>query len=362
MIPFVNLQAQRNAYRDEFLEAEARVLESGNYIGGKEIAELEEKLSEFTGAKNVITCASGTDALELALAALELRPGDEVIVPDFTFISPAECVARLGGIPRFADIDAKTFLISSENLEELITPKTVGIIAVHLFGQTAQMEAIEKIAKDHGLWVLGDAAQAFGAKRNEIHSVNYGDISITSFYPTKPLGAYGDGGAIFTKNSRLAEQVRKLANHGSVSRYFHEIPGKNSRLDAFQAAILKVKLKHFETELKMREKNFLAYNDFFETLEDIQIPSIDNGNTSTYAQYTLRSINRGQWLEKFDKANIPTCIYYPRTLSNQPCFENIIRGKKNARAARASHEVFSLPICAFTDVEAIIDSIKNCLA
>lgn len=360
MIPFVNLKAQRNAYREELLEAEARVLDSGCYIGGEEVHALEQELASYTGVQHVATCASGTDALELSLAALGLAPGDEVIVPDFTFISPAEAVANLGGTPRFADISALTFLLDPECLEALITPRTVGIIAVHLFGQTAPMAELEAFAKQHNLWLLGDAAQAFGAKQNGKHSVAYGDISITSFYPTKPLGAYGDGGAVFTNNATLAERVRKLANHGTLSRYFHEIPGKNSRLDALQAAVLRVKLTHLDEEIKKRNANARAYNTFFKNFDDVQIPAIAKDNYSTYAQYTLRANERDEWLSRCDKADVPTSIYYPRTLSNQPCFASLPSLKKNARAARASHEVFSLPICPFTDVQQIIDKLKKC--
>lgn len=359
MIPFVNLKAQREAYREELLEAEARVLDSGCYIGGEEVHSLEQELAKYTGAAHVVTCASGTDALELSLSALGLAPGDEVIVPDFTFISPAEAVANLGGIPRFADISALSFLIDPDGLESLVTPRTVGILAVHLFGQTAPMAELEAFAKQHNLWLLGDAAQAFGATQNGKQSVNFGDISITSFYPTKPLGAYGDGGAVFTNNAKLAERVRKLANHGTLSRYFHEIPGMNSRLDALQAAVLRVKLTHLDEEIKKRNANAQAYNIFFRNFDNVQVPAIAKGNTSTYAQYTLRATDRDEWLTRCDKADIPTSIYYPRTLSNQPCFASLSNITKNARASRASHEVFSLPICPFTDVQQIIDKLKK---
>lgn len=354
MIPFINLSAQRNFYRSELEEAEARVLNSGNYIGGVEVQNFEKELTAYTGVAHSITCASGTDALELALNALGLQPGDEVIIPDFSFISPAECVIRLGGIPRFADILPETFLLDPADLMPLITEKTVGIIAVHLFGQTAAMEILSSIAKSHGLWLLGDGAQSFGAMRNGKHCESLADITITSFYPTKPLGAYGDGGALFTNNPELAEKIRKLANHGAKSRYYHEINGKNSRLDALQAAILRVKLKHFDEEQKKREKNIEAYNRFFSKFPNLEIPTIDSGNISTFAQYTLRSKERNYWLNIFDKAEIPTGIYYPRPLSGQPCFSHLKKQMKNSGAARACHEVFSIPACAFTEVEKII--------
>lgn len=360
MIPFVNLKAQRDAYREEFLEAEARILDSGRYIGGEEIQALEQELAKYSHVNHAICCASGTDALELAMEALGLEPGDEVIVPDFTFISPAECVSRLGGIPRFADIDASTFLLDPGKLEALVTPKTVGIIAVHLFGQTAQMEVLEQFAKANNLWLIGDAAQAFGAIRQEKHAVEYGDISITSFYPTKPLGAYGDGGAIFTNKGDLAENIRKIANHGMKESYLHEVVGKNSRLDALQAAILRVKLRHFDAELKKRQENAAYYNDFFKNLEKIQAPVIENSNISTFAQYSLLASDRNFWLSICEKAKVPTAIYYPRTLSSQPCFKHL-NSEPNICAQNACKQAFSLPVCAFTDVEAIVDSLKKAL-
>lgn len=359
MIPFVNLVAQRNLYREELEKAEARVLDSGSYVGGQEVQNLENELAIYTGVHHCISCASGTDALELALNALGLRPGDEVIIPDFSFISPAECVYRLGGIPKFADILPDTFLIDPADLMPLINEKTVGIIAVHLFGQTSAMEILRSIAKSHGLWLIGDAAQSFGAKRGGKHCESLADITITSFYPTKPLGAYGDGGALFTDNADLADKLRKLANHGARSRYFHELNGKNSRLDALQAAVLRTKLKHFDEELKQRQKNAEKYNQFFSPFPNVEIPIIDSENTSTFAQYTLRSKDRNHWLNIFDLAEIPTGIYYPRPLSRQPCFANLSGQMKNSGAARACHEVFSLPVCAFTDVDFILSQLKK---
>ncbi len=361
MIPFVNLKAQRDAYRAELLEAESRVLDSGRYILGHEVDLLEQELAVYSGCKHVITCGNGTDALEMALMALGLREGDEVIVPDFTFISPAECVCRLGAKPRFVDISAETFLLDPECVEACITPKTVGILAVHLFGQSAKNEALQKLAEKHHLWILGDAAQAFGALRNGKHVVASGNVSVTSFYPTKPLGAYGDGGAVFTNDDKIAERVYKLRNHGARSPYFHEIIGKNSRLDAFQAAVLRVKLKHLDEELAVRRQNAERYDAFFKKFEDVQTPRIEAENISSYAEYTLRSVNRSDWLAVFERAAIPTEIYYPRTLTAQPCFSFLPPIPKNPRAARACHEVFSLPVCAFSAVGEILKRIEAAL-
>ena len=408
MIPFVNLTGQRNAYRKELEEAEKSVLDSGCYIGGPEVRALEEELGSFCseppcdgipcgerrGQIDAVTCASGTDALTLALIALGVNPGDEVIVPDFTFIAPAECVAFLGGIPRFADIDPKTLLIDPSSVEALIGPKTRGIIGVDLFGQCAPFMELRKIADAHGLWVLEDAAQAFGATvisgdesaadaaagAKPRRACTFGDIAITSFYPSKPLGCYGDGGAIFTADVELAEKVRMLANHGSKERYLHETVGMNSRLDALQAAILRVKLRHFEDELKVRRENARKYDEFFAEYNAraaagagasaglrvsagarIVPQKIVENCTSTYAQYTVLAENRESFTRVLDAAGIPHCIHYPQPLHEQPCFRELAQGSENKNAIEASKKAVSLPVCAFTDVDFIIDKLRAAL-
>lgn len=381
MIPFINLQAQREAYKKEFLQAEQEVLDSGCYIGGPVVKALEAELAKYTGANHAITCGSGTDAITIALTALGLQPDDEVIVPDFTFIAPAECVMRMGGVPVFADIDAKTLQISVKSIEQCITAKTKGIIAVNLFGQCAPYREIKDIAKLHGLWLIEDSAQAFGATQNGIAACTFGDISITSFYPAKPLGCYGDGGALFTHDDELAQKIRLIANHGSSIRYVHEICGMNSRLDAIQAAVLRVKLKHLDEELKIREKNAQKYNEFFANFAGITPQKIADGNTSTYAQYTVLANDRESFITKLNAARIPYCIHYPMPLHEQPCFANFLPDyniasalygppgiintlppdiadklleNANIHADRAAEKVVSLPMCAFTDVEEII--------
>lgn len=386
MIPFINVRAQREAYLSEFKQAEQEVLDSGCFIGGPVVQALETELAEFTGAKHAITCGSGTDALTIALLALGLQPEDEVIVPDFTFIAPAECVMRLGGIPKFADIDPETLQISVESIESLIGEKTRGIIAVNLFGQCAPYREIKEIAKKHRLWLIEDSAQAFGAMQNGFPACTFGDISITSFYPAKPLGCYGDGGALFTANDELAQKIRLIANHGSQTRYIHEICGMNSRLDALQAAVLRVKLRHFKDELKKRCENARKYNDFFGTVPGITPQKIANGNTSTYAQYTVLADEREDFIAKLERAQIPHCIHYPMPLHEQPCFANFLPDyniasalygppgiintlppniadklleNANIHADRAAEKVVSLPMCAFTDVEEIIARLKK---
>jgi len=374
MIPFINVRAQREAYLSEFKQAEQEVLDSGCFIGGPQVQALETELAEFTGVKHAITCGSGTDALTIALLALGLQPEDEVIVPDFTFIAPAECVMRLGGIPKFADIDPETLQVSTESIEARISEKTRGIIAVNLFGQCAPYEKIRECAQTNGLWLIEDSAQAFGATQNGTPACTFGDISITSFYPAKPLGCYGDGGALFTANDELAQKIRLIANHGSQTRYVHEICGMNSRLDAIQAAVLRVKLRHFKDELKKRSENAHKYNEFFaEYNERISVGAaadaangakivpqkIAIGNTSTYAQYTVLADDREDFIAKLERAQIPHCIHYPMPLHEQPCFKELAQVHENTNATGACQKVVSLPMCAFTDVDEIIARLKK---
>lgn len=398
-MPFVNLTGQREAYREELEAAERAVLDSGCYIGGPEVKALEAELADYCNSGNsdagkqgsfagkdraepetrAIACASGTDALTIALMALGLKPGDEVIVPDFTFIAPAECVAYLGGIPRFADIDPETLLIDPESVKALIGPKTRGIIGVDLFGQVADFNELWEIAVANDLWLLEDAAQAFGATFAPWEGISpnkpwragtIGSISITSFYPSKPLGCYGDGGALFTSNANLAEKVRMLANHGSRERYLHETLGMNSRLDALQAAVLRVKLRHLEEELKVRRENARKYDEFFGTLIGASggndgakiVPQyIKHGCTSTYAQYTVLADDRNSFIAKLDAAGIPHCIHYPQPLHEQPCFKGLAQGSENKNATMASKKAVSLPVCAFTDVDFIINKLRSVL-
>ncbi len=367
MIPFINVRAQREAYKSEFLQAEQQVLDSGCFIGGPVVQSLESELAKYTGASHAITCGSGTDALTIALLALGLEPGDEVIVPDFTFIAPAECVMRLGGIPKFADIDPKTLQISPESIETLVGERTRGIIAVNLFGQCAPYQEIRKIAKAHGLWLIEDAAQAFGALQNGKASCTFGAISITSFYPVKPLGCYGDGGALFTQDENLAQKIRLIASHGSRTRYIHEICGMNSRLDAIQAAVLRVKLRHLDDELKMRQENARKYDEFFNAIPGITPQKIADGNTSTYAQYTLLVEDRPAFLKHLESAGIPYCIHYPMPLHDQPCFKEFVQEcgtannsvASNANTIEVCQKVVSLPMCAFTNVDEIVKKLRK---
>lgn len=369
MIPFVNLVGQRDAYRLELEKTEKEVLDSGCFIGGPQVKNLEKELSDYVG-RSAITCGSGTDALTIALMALDLKPGDEVIVSDFTFIAPAESVAFLGGIPKFADIHPQTFQIDPSSVQALVNEKTCGIIAVDLFGQCAPYEKLREIASRNNLWLIEDAAQAFGANRKIAgrfqKACTFGEVSITSFYPTKPLGCYGDGGALFTDNPSLEEKIRMIANHGSPGHYDHQILGVNSRLDALQAAVLRVKLSHLDAELKIREENASKYNRFFQEVwnhtrgQDLQVipQALDSGNSSTYAQYTLLAQNRDAFIQILRQAEIPFCIHYPEVLQNQPCFKDCPR-QATPNAQAASRKAISLPVCAFTDVDQVIHRLES---
>lgn len=362
MMPFVNLAAQRDAYRNQLEKAEKAVLDSGCYIGGPEVQALESELSQYCGAAHTVTCGSGTQALEISLMVLGLEPGDQVIVPDFTFIAPAECVQKLGGVPVFADIDPRTLQISPESVERLVGPKTKGIIAVNLFGQCAPYEKLREIAGKHGLWILEDSAQAFGATQNGKKACTFGDISITSFYPTKPLGCYGDGGAIFTANPEYAEKARLLANHGSKERYRHLEIGTNGRLDALQAAVLRVKLHHLDQELERRQQNANTYDQFFKSLSGFTPQVLADGNTSTYAQYTLLVEDRDEFIAKLNAAGIPYCIHYPLPLHEQACFEVAAAGANSANCTvteKICKQVISLPFCAFTNTQSVVQKISK---
>lgn len=376
MIPFVNLTGQREKYRFELEKAEREVLDSGCYIGGHEVESLEKELSDYLGgATRTITCASGTDALTIALMAMDLRPGDEVIVPDFTFIAPAECVAILGATPVFADINPETLQISPKSVKKEIGPHTKGIIAVNLFGQCAPFEELREIAREHHLWIIEDSAQAFGARTNQM-ACTFGDISITSFYPSKPLGCYGDGGALFTSNEDFAKKIRMIANHGCSGRYKHETLGMNSRLDALQAAVLRVKLKHLDEELAVRRQNAAKYDAFFAEYnrtaaagEKIVPQKIETGCKCTYAQYTVLAENREGFIQKLKAAEIPYCIHYPSALQYQPCFarfhKEVLGGiiwteadHPDPNSVKVSRKAISLPVCAFTNVDKIIEKLK----
>ncbi|WP_290498240.1 DegT/DnrJ/EryC1/StrS aminotransferase family protein [Alcanivorax sp.] len=318
---FIDLAAQQARIKDKIDAGIQRVLAHGQYILGPEVAELEEKLAAFAGARHCITCANGTDALQIAQMAFGIGPGDEVITPGFTYIATAETVAVLGAKPVYVDIDPKTYNLDPEKLEAAITPRTKAIIPVSLYGQCADFDAINAIAKKHGIPVIEDAAQSFGATYKGKRSCNLSTVATTSFFPSKPLGCYGDGGAIFTNDDELAVILRQIARHGQDRRYHHLRVGVNSRLDTLQAAILLPKLEIFPEELSLRQQVAKHYTEQL-AAAGIAVPHVESHNTSAWAQYTVRVDNRETVQASLKEQGIPTAVHYPIPLNRQPAVED----------------------------------------
>lgn len=348
-INFIDLQGQYQKYKEEIDKEIHEVLDTSGYIMGPKVAKLEENLSKFTCSKHAIACASGTDALLLALMALDIKAGDEVITTPFTFIATAEMIAFIGAKPVFVDIDEKTYNIDSSKIEAAITEKTKAIMPVSLFGQISDMDAINKIAKKYNLKVIEDAAQSFGATYKGKRSCNLSDIGTTSFFPAKPLGCYGDGGAVFTNDDELASKMRIILNHGQTERYVHSHVGINGRLDAIQAGILNVKLKHFNEEISSRQDVAKKYN---ENLQDVVIPFIEDENLSVWAQYCIRVENRDAMLKKCADKGVPTGVYYPIPLHLQGVFQYLGYKKGDFPITeKVSLEIMALPMSAFLTEE-----------
>ena len=315
---FIDLAAQQSLIKEKVDIGIQRVLEHGQYILGPEVHELESRLAEYTGAKYCITCANGTDALQIAQMALGVGVGDEVITPGFTYIATAETVAVLGAKPVYVDIDPKSYNLDPAKLEAAITSKTKAIIPVSLYGQCADFDAINEIARDYGIPVVEDAAQSFGATYRGSKSCNLSTVATTSFFPSKPLGCYGDGGAIFTSDDGLAQAIRQIARHGQDRRYHHVRVGVNSRLDTLQAAILLPKLEILDDEVKSRQEVADRYLLAFKDVPAIKIPFINPVNQSVWAQFSIRVENRGGVLEHLAARNVPTAVHYPIPLNKQP--------------------------------------------
>ncbi|WP_432786082.1 UDP-2-acetamido-2-deoxy-3-oxo-D-glucuronate aminotransferase [Oligella sp. MSHR50489EDL] len=338
---FIDLAAQQARIKTEIDANIQKVLAHGKYILGPEVAELEEKLAAYTGAKYCITCANGTDALQIALMALGVGPGDEVITPGFTYIATAETSAVLGAKPVYVDIDERTYNLNPELLEAAITPGTKAIIAVSLYGQCADYDAINAIAAKHGLPVIEDAAQSFGATYKGRKSGNLTTISCTSFFPSKPLGCYGDGGAIFTNDEELATVIRQVARHGQDRRYHHIRVGVNSRLDTLQAAILLPKLAILDNEIALRHQVAKTYNQILNEKGINTTPFIEEHNTSVYAQYTIRVKDREQVIDALKGKGIPTAVHYPIPLNKQPA---VATNDSLPVGDLVAQEVLSLPM------------------
>lgn len=351
MIEFIDLKAQQARLKEKIEAGIQRVLTHGQYILGPEVAELEEKLAAYVGAKYCITCANGTDALQIVQMALGIGPGDEVITPGFTYIATAETVAVLGAKPVYVDVNPKTYNLDIEKLEAAITPRTKAIIPVSLYGQCADFDAINAIAAKYSLPVIEDAAQSFGATYKGRKSCNLSTVACTSFFPSKPLGCYGDGGAIFTNDDELAKVIRQIARHGQDRRYHHVRVGMNSRLDTLQAAILLPKLEILDDEMQARQRVAETYTKLFNEAGVLTTPFIEMHNQSAWAQYTIQVENRTDVQERLKVHGIPTAVHYPIPLNKQPAVadENAVLPVGDAVAER----VMSLPMHPYLDLNKI---------
>lgn len=352
-IPFADLKSQYESYKAEIDKAVLDVMSSSMYIMGPEVEKLEKNLAAYVGARHALSVSSGTDALLLALMAYGIKAGDEVITTPFTFIATAEVIALVGAKPVFADIDEKTYNLDIEKVKPLINDKTKAIIPVSLYGLPADMDKFYELTKNTNIKLIEDACQSFGATDNGRYSCNYNSLGCTSFFPSKPLGCYGDGGAVFTNDDKEAEILSNLRNHGQVARYKHKYIGINGRLDAMQAAILNVKLAHFKEEIARRIEIGNNYTKKIKEAykgdaSDIITPFIPNGKVSVYAQYSVRVKNREEISKKLNEAGIPTAIHYPIPLHMQECYANC--GFKEGDlpvSEKVSSEIMSLPMSAF---------------
>lgn len=353
---FIDLKTQQQRIKPQIDAAIARVLEHGAYIMGPEVAELELRLASHTGSRHAIGVASGTDALLIAMMALGIGAGDEVITTPFSFIATAETIVLLGAKPVFVDVDPKTYNLDPALLEAAITPNTKVIMPVSLYGQCADYDAINAIAEKHRLPVIEDACQSFGATYKGRQSCNLTTIGCTSFFPSKPLGCYGDGGACFTNDDELAKIMREIRVHGQDRRYHHPRIGVNGRLDTLQAAILLAKMDIFEDEVAARERIGARYTELFGEL--VTTPFIESHNTSVYAQYTVQVENREQIQGALKNAGIPTAVHYPIPLNRQPALSC---PERFANSEYAAERVMSLPMHPYlTEKEQnmVVDAVK----
>ncbi|MES1939140.1 DegT/DnrJ/EryC1/StrS aminotransferase [Salinisphaera sp. T5B8] len=355
----IDLQAQYQRIKPDVDARIQAVLDHGRYVMGPEVEALETRLAEYVGIDHCIALSSGTDALLVAMMALEIGPGDEVITTPFTFIATGEMIGLLGATPVFVDIDDETYNIDAALIEEKITDRTKAIVPVSLFGQTADMDAINAIGERHGVPVIEDAAQSFGATYKGKRSCGLSSIAATSFFPAKPLGCYGDGGAAFTTDAALAERMRELRNHGQNAPYQHPRLGINGRLDTIQAAVLLAKMEVFDDEVERRARVGKRYAELLEGVA--HAPVIAEGCTSVYAQYTIEVDNRDQVRQALNDAGIPSAVYYPVPLNRQPPLYSDVAIPKSERAAE---RVLSLPMHPYledADQRRVVDALKNVL-
>lgn len=369
----VDLHGQYLRLKEEIDKAMLSVIDSSAFINGPQVKTFSAHLAEYLEIPYVIPCGNGTDALQIAMMALKLQPGDEVIVPAFTYVAAAEVVALLGMTPVWVDVDARTFNIDPDKIEAAITERTKAIVAVHLFGQSCDMASILRVAEKYGLFVIEDNAQSMGALyRGEFGTFpkktgTMGHVATTSFFPSKPLACYGDGGALFTADPQLGERIRMIANHGQKCKYHHQIIGCNSRLDTLQAAVLDVKLKYLDAFNEARRVVAARYDEAFASMEELLIPEQASFSSHVYHQYTLqiaggkRDVVQAYLKEK----GIPSMVYYPLPLHQQEAFKRIARVQEEPEVAtRLCRSVLSLPIhteMGKEEQDKIIQSVKSAL-
>lgn len=365
-IEFVDLKAQYRALKPSIDARIQAVLDHGQFIMGPEVAELESKLAALSGAKHCITCASGTEALLIALMALDIKPGDEVITTPFTFIATAEVIVLLGAKPVYVDIEADTCNIDVSKLEAAITPRTRAIMPVSLYGQPADMDEINRIADRHGIPVVEDAAQSFGALYKGKWSCNLSSIGCTSFFPSKPLGCYGDGGAMFTSDDKLAQAMREIRVHGQSKRYVHTRIGVGGRMDALQCAVVLGKLERFGWEVERRALVGARYTELLSGLAPkLQVLTSHPDRTSVYAQYTVRLEERSKVQEKLQAAGIPTAVHYPIPIHKQPAYSGMHDGTVFPVSEQLADQVMSLPMHPDMDAatqDRIVQVLRACVA
>ncbi len=370
-IDFANLQYQQRQILPAIEKNVTKILTNCNFIMGDEVRQLESELQAFTNAKHAITCSSGTDALLLAMMAMDIQPDDEIITTPFTFIATAETIALMKAVPVFVDIEEDTLNIDATKIEAAITEKTKAIMPVSLYGQPADMDEINEIAKNHNLKVIIDGAQSFGATYKQQQEVHHCDIYTTSFFPAKPLGCYGDGGAVFTNNDEYAEKMKMMRVHGQNKRYHHKYIGMGGRMDTLQAAIVLAKLPNYAKEIEMRQevaeqynKNLISHGNTRKTRTDQKIRSliIKNNRTSVWAQYTIRTTSRDELQEQLKQQGIPTAVHYPMPLHKQECFQYLNQKISLPVAEKVAKEVMSLPMNPYitnTEQETIIHALYN---
>lgn len=356
---FIDLKAQYRQIKADVDVRIQRVLDHGQFILGPEVQELEERLADYTGARYCITVANGTDALQIAQMALGIGPGDEVITPGFTYIATAETVALLGAKPVYVDVRADTFNLDPDLLEAAITPRTKAIIPVSLYGQCADFDRINEIATRYDIPVIEDAAQSFGATYKGRKSCNLTTIACTSFFPSKPLGCYGDGGAIFTNDENLAIVMRQISRHGQDRRYHHIRVGVNSRLDTIQAAVLLAKLSILDEDIKARYQKYQQYQYLLSDIYSIEMPFLAEGSKSAWAQYTIKTSSRSDLQNFLTSRGIPSAIHYPMPLNQQPAY--VQYASRLPVGDKLANQVISLPINAYmsdSDQAAVAESFR----